>query len=198
MSPDQARSLVSTNLIRTSGVKAQITLRDLGCHPVLFHEYFQTKNTQDIQRSLFPTPCAQDYKHRGPNSRQQGLADVVRRWPAPTRRGYKNETNNTHTKVPVHPLKGPAANGQLSADWTEALMGYPRNWTALDKNCSPNTLFPHAWIDGSWETGIPRVVSKQKNRRKRVTALGNSIVPQIPYLIFLSEEFNPWRSNRHD
>lgn len=32
---------------------------------------------------MYPTPTAQDFKHRGPNSRQQGLPEMVRMWPTP-------------------------------------------------------------------------------------------------------------------
>ena len=38
-------------------------------------------NLKDAVR--WPTPLTQDYRSRGPNSRQQGLADTVRKWPTP-------------------------------------------------------------------------------------------------------------------
>ena len=38
--------------------------------------------------------------------------------------------------------------------------------------------FPRRWRDGSWEEGIPRVTTGQKNRVSRLKGLGNSVVPQ--------------------
>jgi hypothetical protein len=83
--------------------------------------------------------------------------------------------------------------GQLNADWVEALMGYPRYWTDIEKDCPFESRYPEAWLDGVWEDGIPRVITGQKNRPRRIKALGNSIVPQIPYLLFRSSEFDRWR-----
>lgn len=42
------------------------------------------------QRKLWPTPLREDYRRRGPNSRQQGLPEIVHKfWPTPTQRDYK-------------------------------------------------------------------------------------------------------------
>ena len=40
------------------------------------------------------------------------------------------------------------------------------------------------WVDGDWERGVPRVIEGQKDRAKRLMALGNSIVPQVASEIF--------------
>ncbi len=40
------------------------------------------------------------------------------------------------------------------------------------------------WLDGDWEQGIPRVTESQKDRGKRLKALGNAIVPQVASEIF--------------
>lgn len=34
-----------------------------------------------------------------------------------------------------------------------------------------------------WEDGVPRVVTGEKGRVQRLTALGNAIVPQVAYQI---------------
>ena len=36
---------------------------------------------------------------------------------------------------------------------------------------------PPSWLDGSWELGIPRVTSDQKNRVDRLRLLGNGVCP---------------------
>jgi hypothetical protein len=83
--------------------------------------------------------------------------------------------------------------GQLNADWVEALMGYPRYWTDVEKDCPLENRYPQAWLDGAWEDGVPRVITGQKHQPRRIKALGNSIVPQIPCLLFLSDDFDKWR-----
>jgi hypothetical protein len=75
--------------------------------------------------------------------------------------------------------------GQLSADWVEALMGYPQGWTDIDKEAGRENNYPEKWLDGTWEDGIPRVALKQAHRVSRLKCLGNSVVPQIPWLICL-------------
>ena len=34
-----------------------------------------------------------------------------------------------------------------------------------------------------WEDGVPRVVATEKDRVNKLKALGNSVVPQIAYLV---------------
>jgi len=41
-----------------------------------------------------------------------------------------------------------------------------------------------SWVDGNWERGVPRVTEGQKDRAKRLKALGNAIVPQVASEIF--------------
>lgn len=40
-----------------------------------------------------------------------------------------------------------------------------------------------AWADGSWEAGLPRVVSDEPERRQKLQAAGNAIVPVLAYEI---------------
>lgn len=39
-----------------------------------------------------------------------------------------------------------------------------------------------------WEDGVPRVVTDCVDRTHKLKALGNALVPQIPYLIFQALE----------
>jgi site-specific DNA-cytosine methylase len=74
---------------------------------------------------------------------------------------------------------GAGNGGQLNADWTERLMGFPDGWTDADRDgVDTASRYPEAWLDESWDT-IPRVVEKQKHRRQRIKGLGNAVVPQV-------------------
>ena len=44
---------------------------------------------------------------------------------------------------------------------------------------------PEQW-DGDWERGIPRVAKGVKDRANRLKALGNAVVAQLVYQIFLA------------
>ena len=71
----------------------------------------------------YPTPTASDWKGRGPNSRQQGLPEVVKNmWTTPTQRDYKGANN------------GPARG--YGADLNEAVKMYPtpRSSSALNED----------------------------------------------------------------
>lgn len=77
--------------------------------------------------------------------------------------------------------------GNLNADWVELLMGLPIGWT--DINVAKEDI--ESWQ--GWPAAInieqyayepPRVIVGQKNRAKRLKALGNGCVPQQVYLVF--------------
>jgi len=39
------------------------------------------------------------------------------------------------------------------------------------------------WADGSWEAELPRVVTDEPERRQKLMAAGNAIVPLVAYEI---------------
>ncbi|MDR1626436.1 MAG: hypothetical protein LBT33_07830 [Spirochaetia bacterium] len=128
-------------------------------------------NLNDFVR-LFPTPLASDADKYNLN-RDKHLPGAVRKYPAPTVQDYK------------HRGPGGGAQGQLSADWVEALMGYPQGWTNIDKEAGYENDYPEKWIDDTWEDSIPRLAVKQPHRVSRLKCLGNAVVPQIPMMIWL-------------
>lgn len=71
----------------------------------------ESEQVQAVQRGMWPTPMARDYKD-SPNQTFRGERDSG--------------------KLPVMVYQRTQTQGSLSADWVEALMGYPKGWTSLD------------------------------------------------------------------
>jgi len=130
--------------------------------------------------TLWPTPRAGCPGSRPNKKCGRVLSEEVKKntFPTPTVQDYKQSI------FPIVETEDVSA-GQLNADWAEILMGYPLFWTDISKEAVFEKNLPEAWFDGTWEEGIPRVITGQKNRVKRLKGLGNAVVPQIPELIFL-------------
>ena len=86
---------------------------------------------------MWATPTAQDYKRRGPNSRQQGLPEQARMHNTPTAQDAKNSTLPP-SQIKRGSLVGDVMReqtehqtGQLNPSWTEWLMGFPIGWTEI-------------------------------------------------------------------
>lgn len=69
-------------------------------------------------------------------------------------------------------------NGSLNPDWVELLMGYETGYTNPDVDGELSIIDSSAWLDGTWEADVPRITTENIYRRKRLTALGNTVVPQ--------------------
>ena len=121
------------------------------------------------------------------------LVDQVKNWPTPAARDSKGSNSAKHLSTGHHinqlanKVKLNKTEGQLNADWVELLMGLPIGWT--DINVAKEDI--ESWQ--GWPAPInveqyayepPRVIVGQKNRAKRLKALGNGCVPQQVYLVF--------------
>jgi hypothetical protein len=84
-----------------------------------------------MTRDKFPTPLASDWKPRGPNSKQQGLAEVVKMWGTPKSQDSRHALRDRGKGNLGEQVSGLHNGGKLSPLWTEWLMGWPIGWTDL-------------------------------------------------------------------
>lgn len=147
----------------------------------------------------WPTPTVADTFTGNLKSTQQkpgsmhsvNLSQAVN-WPTPTQRDWRggcsaNVRKDGRKKNSLDFVVYEKQQGQLNADWVELLMGLPIGWT--DINVAKEDI--ESWQ--GWPAAInveqyayepPRVIVGQKNRAKRLKALGNGCVPQQVYLVF--------------
>lgn len=104
-------------------------------------------------QALWPTPGAGD-------NRDRGHANM----PAIIRRREKGKQLNLSMTVSTE-------RGALSPDWVEWLMGLPVGWTDINVD-TPGPLY-----DWESEPALPRIGLGIPNRSRRLTALGNAVVP---------------------
>jgi hypothetical protein len=110
-----------------------------------------SETVQAVQRGMWPTPSANQFetkdldkmlqrRARAKESSGNGngfgltLANAARMWPTPTANEDAAGTPNgkMQRRLGNHPEVRNTGQGSLSADWVEALMGYPKGWTSLD------------------------------------------------------------------
>lgn len=121
------------------------------------------------------------------------LVDQVKNWPTPAARDSKGSNSAKHLSTGhlinqlANKVKLNKTEGQLNADWVELLMGLPIGWTDIDvanEDIESWTGWPAAINVEQYAYEPPRVIVGQKNRAKRLKALGNGCVPQQVYLVF--------------
>ena len=121
---------------------------------VAFQRRMLEPATREIVGGLLPTPTRQDFKRRGPNSKQQGLSNTENWTMLPTPRAAKGmemrlsknmaklehkkylETEmaariHTHGETHLTNSKEIGENGVLNPSFVEILMGFPLGWTEL-------------------------------------------------------------------
>lgn len=166
------------------------------------------RHTNESECSLWPTAsvCG-NYNRKGANATSgDGLDTAVKKmhsvnlsqavnWPTPRAREGNSgsygcasiERNADRNYLDGVVIKKEEKPGNLNADWVELLMGLPIGWT--DINVAKEDI--ESWQ--GWPAAInveqyayepPRVIVGQKNRAKRLKALGNGCVPQQVYLVF--------------
>jgi len=96
---------------------------------------------------LLPTPTSQDFKRRGPNSRQQGLSNTenwVNLLPTPVSRDWKGkqaseykQERGEHTEFVITSLPGLVesrvgkTSRKLNPQFVSEMMGFPISWTLV-------------------------------------------------------------------
>ena len=78
----------------------------------------------------FPTPLASDWKGRGPNSKQQGLSEMVK-WGTPKAQDSRHALSDRGKGNLGEQVSGIHNGGKLNPPWVEWLMGWPIGWTDL-------------------------------------------------------------------
>ena len=117
------------------------------------------------------------------------LVTAIARWASPAARDYRSGTGYDRAKHYPGRIGSDQLpeqmGGRLNADWVEALMGFSVGWTDIDCDKPASHPFPAPMSKQlcgdspqfDWEP--PRTVTgRQKNRRARLTALGNAVVTQ--------------------
>lgn len=106
-------------------------------------------------------------------------------WPTPTIHGNYNRKgaskksgDGLETAVKMWPIeeKEKASGGQLNPMWVSWLMGWPIGWVDLEP------MDEMVWLPFDPEPNIPRVTTGEKDRAKKLKALGNGQVPQCAAL----------------
>ena len=97
--------------------------------------------TEFLNINLLPTPTAQDFKRRGPNSQQQGLPEMVHRefgqlLPTPKAQESRGNASRDRGKANLTDeiakrFQPGGASSQLNPLFVEEVMGFPLMWTTL-------------------------------------------------------------------
>lgn len=142
---------------------------------------------------LFTNPCCNPHELKEKVNKDEFFGMAYRSstskkekiWGTPTANDAKNTLSDSQMgrdTLTAHIVEAEdgGKGGQLNPDWVESLMGYPLGWTDVRKGEITNIDFFEAWLNGTWENGLPRITLGMKNRVRRLKCLGNAVVPEIP------------------
>lgn len=156
----------------------------------------------EITKNLWPTPVASDggagavispddtfiqkpsgvirKVNRHGTDGSCGLARIVKLWPTPREFMWKDSIKDRN-KGNI----GEKVGGQLNPDWVEQLMGFPEGWTNPDiEQIVEWQGWPTLLGMKQFSYEFPRISTFGKNRKPRLQALGNAVVPVQAYPIF--------------
>ena len=148
--------------------------------------YWPTPNVPNGGRTVHhATLTGNTFTHKGKKV-QLGLEQAVKMLVTPIARDWK-DTGIVESRVGRKKgrLLGEQVGGSLNPNWVEWLMGWPVDWTSLERLDDAQIL--------SWETeppNLPRIAKGIKARKQRLTAIGNGQVPACAAMAFrLLEHF---------
>jgi hypothetical protein len=138
-----------------------------------------------INYNLIQTPLTRDWKGKT----QKGKYKIINSIPdmflfsTPQARdfrvGEEDRFINPSRSRNLNDQVAKKGNGKVCPQFYEYIMGYPQHYTDL---FNANGDVPD-WAGGTFEMPYPLTDTK-KHRVPRIKALGNAVVPQIPFLFF--------------
>ena len=143
---------------------------------------------------MWPTPCAADHKGAGKTGPLRDRLDYAtergatksKTYATPQARDFRTGSTDRWENPERSRNLNDQIGGQLNPTWVEKLMGWPKNWTDLNRmNDADYSEWKQtfagndgqAWADGSWENAVPRVAHGIPARADRLKAIGNGQVP---------------------
>ena len=133
--------------------------------------------TEENDSGYWRTPTASDWKNM--DTAKQPMLSAQVKWPTPrafsamaagmeTLRKRGRDRGNLEERVAMQ-----GGCGQLNSKWVSWLMGWPIGWVDLEP------MKEIEFLPFDPEPNIPRVTTGEKDRAKKLKALGNGQVPRV-------------------
>ena len=143
-----------------------------------------------------PTVCG-NYNRKGMSPTSgDGLATAVKLWPTPTVQDAKNNGAPSQMERNTKPLNA-EVGGSLNPTWVEWLMGWPINWTSLDRllkqefnkwhdsfirQKSSSEIDPkNDTLRNVWWKNDPSEAPQGRKPTKQFVKQSNYSLPEVPY-----------------